>query len=130
MPSASSNDQDHGVSFAKAPPVSDSGINLAVRILTGPLGPRAVTRMNTRTPNPDELPDDVAPVATFLLSDRSEHLNGQCIRAAGLDVAWTLPTRYAGMVSRPSRSIDDVEKTLESAQPGPQPFGLSAVQPR
>jgi NAD(P)-dependent dehydrogenase (short-subunit alcohol dehydrogenase family) len=89
------------------------------------LAPKAVTRMNTRNLGPQGTPDDVAPVATFLLSDRSAHLNGQCIRASGLDVAWTLPARYAEMASRSSPGVRGVEEVLEIAEPGPQPFGFS-----
>ncbi|MGE3744403.1 MAG: SDR family NAD(P)-dependent oxidoreductase [Sphingomonadaceae bacterium] len=88
------------------------------------LGPKATTRMNTRNLGPQGMPDDVAPVATFLLSDRSAHLNGQCIRASGLDVAWTLPARYAEMASRTSPGVRGVEEGLEIAEPGPQPFGF------
>jgi NAD(P)-dependent dehydrogenase (short-subunit alcohol dehydrogenase family) len=87
------------------------------------LGPKAATRMN-RNPGPQGMPDDVAPVATFLLSDRSAHLNGQCIRASGPDVAWTLPARYAAMTPRRSPGVDGIAEALDLAEPGPQPFGF------
>lgn len=85
------------------------------------LGPRAATRMNVRT---EETVDQVAPVATFLLSDRSSHLTGQCIRACGLEVAWTFPARYAGMTPRRTPDIRGVEEALAIAEAGPQRFGL------
>lgn len=88
------------------------------------LGPKSVTRMNARDLGPHGAPAYVAPVASFLLSDRSAHLNGQCIRASGLDVAWTLPARYADMAARPSIDIEGVLEGLAKAEPGPQPFGF------
>lgn len=88
------------------------------------LGPKAVSRMNARDLGPHGSPAHVAAVASFLLSDRSAHLNGQCIRASGLDVAWTLPARYADMAARPSLGIDGVEAGLANAEPGPQSFGF------
>lgn len=88
------------------------------------LGPKATTRMNTRNIGQQGTPDDVAPVATFLLSDQSAHLNGQCIRASGLDVAWTLPARYAEMAPRSSPGVSGVAQALEVAEPGPQPYGF------
>lgn len=85
------------------------------------LGPRAATRMNLRT---EETVEQVAPVATYLLSDRSADVNGQCIRACGMEIAWTLPFRYAEMTSRATPGIDGVRDALDRADAGPQPFGL------
>lgn len=85
------------------------------------LGPRAATRMNMRT---EETVEQVAPVATYLLSDLSSDVNGQCIRACGLDIAWTLPFRYAEMTSRTTPDVGGVREALGRADAGPQPFGL------
>lgn len=85
------------------------------------LGPRAATRMNSRT---EETVEQVAPVATYLLSDLSSDVNGQCIRACGLDVAWTMPFRYAEMTARTTSGVEGVREALNRAEAGPQPFGL------
>lgn len=85
------------------------------------LGPRAATRMNLKT---DETVEQVAPVATYLLSDLSAGVNGQCIRACGLDVAWTLPFKYAEMTPRTSAGVEGVREAMDRADAGPQPFGL------
>lgn len=85
------------------------------------LGPRAATRMNMKT---DETVEQVAPVATYLLSDLSSEVNGQCIRACGMDVAWTLPFRYAGMTARTTIGVAEVHDALGRAEAGAQPFGL------
>jgi NAD(P)-dependent dehydrogenase (short-subunit alcohol dehydrogenase family) len=89
------------------------------------LAPRASTRLT-----PPSLGDvrDVAPVAVYLLSDLSSHLTGQCIRTAELDVAWTLPARLAGTVSRRSPGVRGVAEALDEAEAGPQPFGWLALQ--
>ena len=71
---------------------------------------------------------DIAPVAVFLLSDLSAHLTGQCIRAADLDLAWTLPARLAATTVRRSPGVRGVAEALKSAEPGPQPFGWLTLQ--
>ena len=89
------------------------------------LAPRATTRLTP--PSMGEV-GDVAPVAVFLLSDLSAHLTGQCIRAAELDVAWTLPARLAATTSRRTPGVRGVAEALTIAEPGPQPFGWLTLQ--
>ncbi|AUW59668.1 short-chain dehydrogenase [Sphingobium sp. SCG-1] len=89
------------------------------------LSPRASTRMNSSTPGMGDV-RDIAPVATFLLSDLSDQITGQCVRASGLDLAWTLPTQYAPLIRRDTPGTQGVADALAKAEPGLQPFGFVA----
>jgi NAD(P)-dependent dehydrogenase (short-subunit alcohol dehydrogenase family) len=70
----------------------------AAGIRVNAISPNAETRLSevwNRPDKPDQAdPAHVAPLVTFLLSDRSEQITGQVIRADGKSISALVPPRY------------------------------------
>jgi NAD(P)-dependent dehydrogenase (short-subunit alcohol dehydrogenase family) len=90
------------------------------------LSPRAVTRLTNTTPGDLGSAEQIAPVVVYLLSDLSRGLTGQCVRASGLEVGWTVPGTYTPLVLRPEPGSKGVAAALAELGP-PQPIGLTAA---
>jgi NAD(P)-dependent dehydrogenase (short-subunit alcohol dehydrogenase family) len=81
-----------------------------------------------RGPNerdPDEEPDKMAGVVTYLLSDEAEQINGQVVRFNQGKLSFVIPPRYDEAVEQTDRSADGFARSFnEVLRMRVQPFGV------
>jgi NAD(P)-dependent dehydrogenase (short-subunit alcohol dehydrogenase family) len=82
------------------------------------IAPVARTRMSAKVPmNLTEMgdPEDVAPMAVFLLSDKSRHVTGQVYTVVGNKIAvWNQPVEVRAMYAPERWTPEDIEARLDS----------------
>jgi NAD(P)-dependent dehydrogenase (short-subunit alcohol dehydrogenase family) len=91
------------------------------------IAPRAATRLTKETEGRLESAEEIAPLASFLMSDLSLGVTGQCVRADGHALSWVRPPWQGPFATRRGERISDVSAALKQAGPLP-PSGFFAVQ--